>query len=371
MVGGEPAAGELHRGTAGRLAGAQPVGMNRRDRGGAGQDHAERLGDRGHRARGSHHGTGAGGRREVALDLVDLVGSDLAGAVPRPKAAAIGAGAEALAMPARGHHRPGDELDRRPVRGNRAHQLRRHGLVAAADQHHRIHRLGADHLLGVDRHQVAKHQARRVEKDLAERNRRKGQWQPAHRQDTALDRLDQLGEMAMAIVVAGIGVGDADHRPRQHVARIAHRAGKGTPQIEREIGVAVIGEPARQARGADRLVHAVLSSKMVRQLAAGVPPQARAASRQAVGAGAGRPFWLRLSAGDDAAAGGRFERLQIGLVGQPLGLAGRYFCRVFRQTRFVGGFRPLHIVPGLHPDGNTASRQRHRHREQKAELLHR
>ena len=93
----------------------------------------------------------------------------------RPEAPAIGAGAEPLAMPARGHHRPGDELDRRPVGGDRAHQLRRHGLVAAADQHHRIHRLGADHLLGVDRHQVAEHQAGRVEKHFAERDRRKGQ----------------------------------------------------------------------------------------------------------------------------------------------------------------------------------------------------
>jgi hypothetical protein len=51
-----------------------------------------------------------------------------------PEAPAIGAGAQPLAaMPARGHHRPGDEPDRRPVGRDRAHQLRRHRLVAAAD----------------------------------------------------------------------------------------------------------------------------------------------------------------------------------------------------------------------------------------------
>ena len=61
-----------------------------------------------------------------------------------------------------GHHRPGDELHRRQIRGSRAHQLRRHGLVAAADQHDRVHRLRADHLLDVHGHQVAEHQAGRT-----------------------------------------------------------------------------------------------------------------------------------------------------------------------------------------------------------------
>ena len=131
-------------------------------------------------------------------------GGHLAGAVFRPEAAAIGAGAEPLAVPARGHHRPGDQPDRRPVRRHRAHQLRRHGLVAAADQHDRVHRLGADHLLGVHRHQVAEHQAGRIEEHFAERDRRKDQRQAAGRQHAALDRVDQLREMPVAVVEAGV-----------------------------------------------------------------------------------------------------------------------------------------------------------------------
>src|SRR6478609_4257120 len=50
-----------------------------------------------------------------------------------------------------------------------AQKRRRHGLVAAAHQHHRVHGLGADHLLRIHRHEVAEHEARWVEEDLAER----------------------------------------------------------------------------------------------------------------------------------------------------------------------------------------------------------
>ena len=71
-VGRERRADQADRGRAGRLGGAQPVGMHRRDRGGAGQDHAERLGDAGHGRGGAHHGAGAGGDRELALDLGNL-----------------------------------------------------------------------------------------------------------------------------------------------------------------------------------------------------------------------------------------------------------------------------------------------------------
>ena len=96
----------------------------------------------------------------------------------RPEAAAIGAGAEPLAAMPAGRHRAGDQLHRGNIGRHRAHQLRRHGLVAAADQHHRVHRLGADHLLGVHRHQVAEHHAGGIEEHLAQRDGRKDPRQP-------------------------------------------------------------------------------------------------------------------------------------------------------------------------------------------------
>ena len=60
------------------------------------------------------------------------------------------AGAEAFAAVGHRHHRAGQELHRRHVGRRRAHELGRHRLVAAADQHDGVHRLRADHLLDVD-----------------------------------------------------------------------------------------------------------------------------------------------------------------------------------------------------------------------------
>ena len=90
-----------------------------------------------------------------------------------PVAAAVGAGAE-HARPCDGRSASGrsTSYDRRHVGRGRAHQLRRHRLVAAADQHHRVHRLRADHLLGVHRHQVAQVHAGRMREALVDRDGR-------------------------------------------------------------------------------------------------------------------------------------------------------------------------------------------------------
>ena len=240
--GRELRADQLDRRGAGRLGGAQAVGMHGGDRRGAGQTKAERLGEAGHGRGGAHHRAGARRHRELALDLGDFVGVDVAGAVARPEAPAIGAGAEPLAAIPPGHHRPGDQRDGGTIGGDRAHQLRRHGLVAAAHQHHRVHRLRPDHLLGVDRHQVAVFQAGRREKDFAERDGRKFQRQRAGGEHAALHRRQQLGKMAVAIVEVRRRIGDADHRLVQQRARIAHRLRERTAQVAREIAIAVIGE---------------------------------------------------------------------------------------------------------------------------------
>src|ERR1700751_4860901 len=62
--------------------------------------------------------------------------------------------------------------------------------------------------------------------------------------------------MPVAIVEPRRAVRNADHRTGQELARITHRASKGTPQVESEIRIAVVGEPAGQA---DRLGHRFLS----------------------------------------------------------------------------------------------------------------
>jgi hypothetical protein len=162
-------------------------------------------------------------------------------AVPITEAAAIGAGAKPLAFVAAGHHRPGDQADRRQVRRYRAHQLRRHGLVAATHQNNAIHRLGADHLLGVHRHQIAELQAGRIEENFAERDGREFDRQRAGGKHAALHRFEHLRKMTVAVVEARARVGDADHGFGQGFARIAHRRCERAAEIKREVAVAVVG----------------------------------------------------------------------------------------------------------------------------------
>jgi hypothetical protein len=232
-----------------RLGRADAVRVDRRDRRRVRQAHAERLGERRHRARGAHHGAGAGGRREVPLDRVDALVAHLARAVLRPEAAAVGAGAEPFAAERHRDHRTGHELDRRQVGGRRAHQLRRHRLVAAADEHDGVHRLRVDHLLGVHRHEVAEQQARRAQEDLAERHRRERERESAGREHAALHGFDEFGNAAMAVVEVAGRLRDADDRAVHEIARQAGRLRERAAQVEREGAVAVVGEIAAKASG--------------------------------------------------------------------------------------------------------------------------
>jgi hypothetical protein len=57
--------------------------------------------------------------------------------------------------------------------------------------------------------------------------------------NAALDRIEQFGEVAMAGIELGMSKGDADHRALQFGAGVAHRAGKGSAHVGREIRIAV------------------------------------------------------------------------------------------------------------------------------------
>ncbi len=86
-----------HRLRAGFLGDAQPVGMHGRARR-AQRHEAQRRGDAGHGGGGAHDAAGAGGGGQLALDLADALGRDVAGPVARPVAAAIGAGGKPLTL---------------------------------------------------------------------------------------------------------------------------------------------------------------------------------------------------------------------------------------------------------------------------------
>ena len=69
-----------------------------------------------------------------------------------------------------------------------------------------------------------------------------GIGQAACEHDAALDRLDHVGNVPVAGVVAGGGVGDADDRPVERLVGVAHRLDEGFAEKEREAGVAIVGE---------------------------------------------------------------------------------------------------------------------------------
>ena len=163
---------QANGGPARRLGRHEPLRIDGGNRCRSRQRHSQRFRDARHRARRAHDRAGAGRHRQPAFDFGDLVLVDFAGAELRPEAPAIGARAEALAViRARSTSDPspaasaGRSADAAPI--NCAGTV----LSQPPIEHDGIHRLRADHLLDVHRHQVAEHHAGRVEEDLAQRNR--------------------------------------------------------------------------------------------------------------------------------------------------------------------------------------------------------
>src|SRR6185436_19245281 len=94
--------------------------------------------------------------------------------------------------------------------------------------------------------EVAEHHRGRAEEHLAERGGGELDRQPARGEHATLDRVDQLREVAVAVIEAAPRIGDTDHGLREQRARIPHVLGERAPQVERKPGVAVVGEPARE-----------------------------------------------------------------------------------------------------------------------------
>ena len=248
-VHGQPVPGHLDRLGSGLFSDAGAVRRDRRRRGAPRHGHAERLGQAGHGAGRSHHRAGADAGHQLVVHRFCLLGVDFAGAELAPVAAAVGAGAHPHAAVGAGQHGAGDELDGRNAGRSRAHQLRRHGLVAAADEHHRIHGLGADHLFGIHGHEVAQVHAGGRGETFVEGDGGEGHGQPACEQDAALDRFDEHGHVAVARIVGAARVGDADHHPIQGRVRVARPLDE---RLAQELGkpfIAIAGQALVQACG--------------------------------------------------------------------------------------------------------------------------
>ena len=177
-----------------------------------------------------------------SFTLHDFVGIDLLCPIPGPEAAAIGARTDAFRAVRSREHRAGHQRNGRHAGGSGAHQLRGHRLVAAADEHHGVHRLRTDHLLGVHRHQVAHVHARRLGEALVDRDGREFHRQSACKHDAALHRLDELVGVAVARVIGAAGVGDSDHEAVQRIVGVPGALDEGLAQEDGKAEVAVAGQ---------------------------------------------------------------------------------------------------------------------------------
>ena len=229
------------------FCGAQAIGMDGGNGSRARQRHAQRFGNGSHSRCRAHDGATSRRRHQATLDLLDIGLPHAARPVLHPEPAAVGAGADAVILVAARHLRATDELDRGFAGAGRPHELGWHRLVAGAQQHDRIHRLGTDHLFSVHGHEVAELHGVGRQRRLVQRNRRELEGQTASRRDAALHGFHELGEVTVARVEFAERVGDADHRPFQFVGGIAHRLGEGTPHVDGEIAISVVLQAAQKA----------------------------------------------------------------------------------------------------------------------------
>ena len=165
-----------------------------------------------------------GAAHQVALDPAVGLGADGAGFIFGRVAAAIGAGAEDLALVMPIEHGTAADHDGRQVGAGGAHQRGWRGLITIGEQDDATERIAADHLFGVHRRQVAAEHGGRAEVDFAQRDGGEFEREAARLQHAALDRFAHGAQVAVAVVELAVGVADADERAG-HISRLVARGG--------------------------------------------------------------------------------------------------------------------------------------------------
>ena len=169
------------------MGGLEQPAVRGRGAGDAGQRHAQRLGHQAHRRRGAHRVAvaAAADHRRLRLEelLCDRVPARTSSdsrqtSVPQPSAHA----AERA-----GQHRTAGHDDRRQIDRGGGHQQRRDGLVASAEEHDAVDRVGPEHLLGRHRGHVAPEHRGRADQRLAEGHDRQVERDAAGLVDALLD----------------------------------------------------------------------------------------------------------------------------------------------------------------------------------------
>ena len=216
--------------------------MHGGNRGCARQHEPERLDEARERGGGAHRHAGAGRAGDALLELPPHALVEAAGLPLRPVFPHVCAAAEPLlAMPA-GEHRAGGQEDHGQVHRDRAHEQPGHGLVAAAHQHRAVHWMAPQHLLHLEREEVAIEHRRRLHEHFGD-----GEHRDLHRKSARLPHAPlhlghPLGKVRVALAQIAPRVEDRDHGPALGlVGRVAHLP---QPAAVAEGAEVVGGEPA-------------------------------------------------------------------------------------------------------------------------------
>ena len=192
------------------------LGVGRIDGGdgaGARKGHAQHFGQARHGGGSAHRVAHPGGAGGALADAPPCRLVQLPGAIVSVRLPGTGPGAQrgvpAVVPVQHGSRR---HEHRRHVHGRRPHQQPRRGLVAPAQQHRAVDRVGAEDLLRLQRQQVAVDQRAGPDERLADTERWHHHGEAAGLPHAALHLLHPLREMGVARVEVGPGGQDADDR---------------------------------------------------------------------------------------------------------------------------------------------------------------
>jgi hypothetical protein len=218
--------------------GGEPARVARRDRARAGDHQPQRLCQQGDGGGGPHRVAGPGTAGQARLQVPPAIVTEPPGAALIPQPPQRGPGADPL--PAEHRRGPGAAGDHHggDVRAGGTHDRAWHALVAVGKDHDPIQRVGADHLLDLDREQVAVEHGGRLHQVLAQRDRPELGRDPARLGDAAADRLRQVAQREVARVQIARRVRDPDHGPAAITACAQASGPEGDPVGHRHLVVA-------------------------------------------------------------------------------------------------------------------------------------